>query len=102
MNRSVVLIAFQPSASSEEVGAWFAAANAASGSAGVEATSVSENLPGSVGGGDAVWDLRTEGSLSGIPVVSELLRAPCLAAAEALELDVIASGYRELPGARIK
>jgi Stress responsive A/B Barrel Domain len=102
MNRSVLVITFRLTASPEEIRSWLADANALSGLPEVTGSSASENLPGSVGGGDAVWDLRTQDSLSGIPAVSELMSAACAASTETLALNTIASGHRDLPGARIK
>jgi Stress responsive A/B Barrel Domain len=94
VKRWVVLVTFRISAAQDEVQEWFESANAVAGS------SVSANLPGSVGGAGAVWDLRTtEDSLAD---VSQLLDAACLTSTEALALDPIASGYRHLDGARVK
>jgi hypothetical protein len=96
VNRGVVLVSFQPDATPDEVRSWYSVANAVPGG------SASENLPGSVGGVDAVWDLRTADELSDLPPIMHLTDDPCLASAEVLALDVIASGYGELSGARIK
>lgn len=104
MSRWVLLISFRPTAEPDDVQSWLAAAGAApSRSPEVIDSSVGENLPGSVGGSDAVWDLRTRGdSIRSIPPVLDLINAACVASAEALALDTIASGFRALPGARIK
>jgi Stress responsive A/B Barrel Domain len=103
LNRWVLLVSFRPPAEPNEVQSWLARADAApSGSPEVIDSSAGENLPGSVGGGDAVWDLRTQNSIESIPLIQELLNATYVASAEALALDTIASGYRALPGARIK
>ncbi len=96
MNRWVVLVSFQPDASPEEVRSWLVTANAVPGG------SASESLPGSVGGVDAVWDQRTEGELLGLPPAVELAHASCVASAQMLSLEPVASGYRELSGSRIK
>jgi hypothetical protein len=93
MNRSVVLVSFRADSPPEEIEAWLAAANQLAGS------SVSPNLPGSVGGGDAVWDLRSD---DGSAHHNALLDSPTLASSEVLTLDPIASGYRALEGARVK
>jgi hypothetical protein len=96
VNRWVVLVSFRRDASPDDVQAWLAAADA------VPAGGVSQNLPGSVGGSDAVWDLQAQDSLARLPVVSELIAAASVSSAQTLALEPIASGYRELAGARIK
>jgi hypothetical protein len=99
VTRWVVLVWFRPTAEPGEVRSWLAAVNALE----VAHSSVAENAPGSVGGGDAVWDLRTEGEKIGqIPAAAALLAASCLATTEVLALDEIASAYQPLEGARIK
>ncbi len=94
MKRSVVLVTFRATAAPDEIRSWFDAANALAGS------DVSENLPGSVGGAHAVWDLRTEDVSQ--EVLRQLLDAACLASSETLALGPIASGYRPCDGTRIK
>lgn len=99
MTRWVVLVWFRTTAQPDEVQSWLAAANAVD----LLESGVAENLPGSRGGGDAVWDLRTPGdALAQTPEVAVLLRAPCIASTEAIALDPIASGRQALEGARVK
>lgn len=99
MTRWVVLVWFRATAEPGEVESWLAAAKALD----VPQSSLSQNLPGSRGGSDAVWDLRTPGdSLARLPVLVELLGASCIASTEAIALDPIASSYQPLEGARIK
>ena len=97
MKRWIVLITFRPGAAPEAIQSWLAAANQ------VPDASISENLPGSVGASDAVWDLRTdEAALERIEPIAELLRAGCVQSAEVLAVDPIASGHRPLDGPRVK
>jgi hypothetical protein len=99
MTRWVVLVWFRPTAAAAEVQSWLADANALD----VRQSSAGRNEPGSVGGSDAVWDLRTEGhEIRQTPAIAPLLAAHCLASTEVLALDPIASGYQTLDGARVK
>jgi hypothetical protein len=96
VNRWVVLVTFHAAATPDEIQSWFDAANE------VPRSDVAQNLPGSVGDADAVWDLFGDGAFLETPVITALLASPCLSSTQVLALDSIASAYQGLEGARIK
>ena len=105
MTRWVLLTTFRPAAGPAAVREWLSETRALATAAPLQVTAsdAAENLPGSVGGSGAVWDLRTPGrELPREGPIAAHLGARCLHTVQALALRTVASGYRALDGRRIK